>query len=83
LQQARVYYVLFGDEDRDKVAKGLEKAAGFLRTALGQKVSLRHTPSLQFFYDESLERGNRMEALLDDLRESGEMGEQEDADQVE
>lgn len=78
LQQASVYYVLFGDEDRGRVAKGLEKAAGFLRTSLGQRVQLRHTPDLRFIYDDSLERGNQMEKLLDELRDAGEMG---DADE--
>lgn len=78
LALAHVHYVILAVEDealRREVARSLERASGFLRTTLAQRLKLRHMPALQFHFDASLERGLRMETLLSDLRERGEMGE--------
>jgi ribosome-binding factor A len=42
----------------------LNKAAGFLRHQLGQRMRLRVIPQLRFLYDESLAAGARMDALI-------------------
>jgi len=73
LRHARVY-VRSGEPDpseRDKAAlmKGLERATGFLRRAVGKRLKLRHTPELQFFWDDTTESASRIEAILDDVRE--------------
>lgn len=70
LSVARVYYSLLGTPEERRVAqKGLESVAGFLRREAGRHLRLRNIPELRFFYDESLDRGARIEALL---RDSGE-----------
>ena len=43
----------------------LNKAAGFLRHELGQRMLTRTVPQLRFVYDESIERGSRLSALID------------------
>ena len=45
---------------------GLQKAAGFLRSALSQRMLLRSVPQLHFVYDASIENGMRMSRLIDD-----------------
>lgn len=45
---------------------GLGNAAGFLRKALFQRLSLRVIPQLHFLYDESIERGIHLTSLIDD-----------------
>lgn len=80
LQSAHVHYVILGDEDevtRRAVARSLERASGFLRSALAQRVRLRHMPRLSFHFDASLERGIAMDALIERLRAEGEMGDSE------
>ncbi|MEX5213818.1 MAG: 30S ribosome-binding factor RbfA [Nitrospiraceae bacterium] len=69
LRLARVYFTagLDGASDRD-LAAGLSKAAGFIRSELGQRLELRYTPELVFFKDISGPRGDRVLALLDDVR---------------
>ena len=69
LQQARVYYTTLGDEKaRRNTARALERATPFLRRQLGKRLRLRRAPELQFFFDESVERHERIERILQDLR---------------
>jgi ribosome-binding factor A len=52
----------------DSVAKLLNNMAGFLRTELASKISVRHMPELRFYQDDSIVRGNRIEELLDKIK---------------
>ncbi|MDU4697191.1 MULTISPECIES: 30S ribosome-binding factor RbfA [Paenibacillus] len=68
LSQAKVYLSVFGDEEKkNESLKGLEKATGFLRTEIGKRVRLRHTPELIFKIDESIAYGSRIEKLLGEI----------------
>jgi len=68
LRTARVYYLVFGKEGPDpKVQRGLESAAGFLRNALSRALMIRHTPTLTFELDTSIEHGVRLTQLIDSL----------------
>jgi ribosome-binding factor A len=65
LAHARVYIsVLGGEEAVSETLKVLNKAAGFLRHQLGQRMRLRVIPQLRFLYDASLAEGARMDALI-------------------
>lgn len=44
----------------------LNKASGYLRTLLAKQLNLRSVPKLQFHYDGSIERGQRLSSLIDD-----------------
>ena len=69
LQVARVYYTSMGDEKAQReTAKALKRAAPFLRRQLGQRVRLRRVPEVEFFYDESIARGDRIEQILQELK---------------
>lgn len=66
LRTARVYYLVFGREGPDpKVQRGLQSAAGFLRNALSRSLMIRHTPTLSFELDTSIEHGVRLSRLID------------------
>jgi ribosome-binding factor A len=72
LQIAKVYVrTLEEASDRRKASlvAGLERASGFLRRELGKRLELRRTPELRFAWDESIDQGARIEALLDEIRE--------------
>ncbi|WP_433943294.1 30S ribosome-binding factor RbfA [Paenibacillus sp. SN-8-1] len=70
LSQAKVYLSVFGDaEQKENSLKGLEKAKGFLRSELGKRVMLRHTPELIFKIDESIAYGSHIEKLLGEIHE--------------
>jgi ribosome-binding factor A len=69
LQQARVYYTTLGDEKaRRETERALQRASAFLRRQLGSRLRLRRVPELQFFFDESIERQDRIERILQDLQ---------------
>ena len=69
LQVARVYYTTMGDDKAQReTAKALERAAPFLRRQLGQRIRLRRVPEVEFFYDESIARGDRIEQILQELK---------------
>jgi ribosome-binding factor A len=70
LQLARVYYTTLGDDAaRRETAKALLRASPFLRRQLGQRLRLRRVPQLEFFFDESIERADRIERILHELDE--------------
>jgi ribosome-binding factor A len=72
LRHARVYVsALGGDEERNRAVAALQRAAGFIRHGLGERLTLRYIPELTFRPDVSIERGERIMGLLRDIaRES-------------
>src|SRR5688500_4016057 len=69
LQQARVYYTTMGDEQaRRETQRGLERARPMRRRHLGQRMRLKRVPELQFFFDEAIERQDRIERILRELQ---------------
>ena len=68
LRYARVYVSALNCEDEKGLLKGLKSAAGFLRHELGGKLSLRYTPELQFFMDDSIAYGAHILDMLNHVK---------------
>ena len=72
LRHARVYFrLLEGGDDparRAEAKTGLERAAGMLRREVTSRAGLRYAPELKFPDDEGQEAGDRIEALLEEVR---------------
>jgi ribosome-binding factor A len=67
LRSARVYVSVLGDEAaRADTLAGLDSAHGLLQQAIGRELRMKRTPTLQFVFDESIDRGMRISELLDD-----------------
>jgi ribosome-binding factor A len=65
LRHARVYFnLLGGGENRDSVLAGLRSAGGFIRSRVGKEINLKFVPSIEFLYDESEDRAQRIDELL-------------------
>ena len=60
----KVYYTTM-DEDRKKVNEALNKASGFVRSKLCEKMDIRKMPEIHFVYDESIEYGKKIEDLIE------------------
>ena len=70
LQHARVYYTTLGDPAaRTNTGKALERASSFMKRQIGQRLRLRRAPQLEFVFDESIAHQDRVEQLLQELRE--------------
>lgn len=68
LQHARVFYTSLGDQAaKANTARALERAAGFMRRQIGQRLRLKRTPEIQFTFDESIAHQDRVEQLLQDI----------------
>lgn len=71
LQQAKVFISVLGDEkQREETLIGLAKATGFIRSEIGKRIRLRKTPEILFEFDESIDYGNRIETLLNQIQKS-------------
>ena len=68
LQHARVYYTSLGDATaRQNTARALERAAGFMRRHIGQRLRLRRAPEIHFEFDASIGHQDRVAQLLKEI----------------
>jgi ribosome-binding factor A len=67
LRHARVFVSVLGDlTQRAETLAGLDSAHGLLQQSIARELRMKHTPTLQFVFDESIDRGMRISELLDD-----------------
>jgi ribosome-binding factor A len=69
---AKIYWnaLVPGDEDpasRRRIERALRDAQGFLRSGIASRLAARRSPELVFLYDESVERGRRIEDVIGGL----------------
>ena len=71
MRHAKVYVSGLGnDTNRADTLDGLDSANGFLRRQLSLRLPhLQRTPELTFVYDQSVEKGMRIEKLLEHLHD--------------
>lgn len=67
LAHAKVFVTALQAERADEAMKGLKTVAPEIRYRLAHTVKMRHVPELHFHYDDSVDRGERIEQLLRDL----------------
>jgi ribosome-binding factor A len=68
LQHAKVFVSsLSGQQEEAKILAILNGASGFLRTALAHNVTMRRVPDLHFVWDNSIEHGDRILRLIDEV----------------
>jgi ribosome-binding factor A len=68
LEHADVYVNALGNESRQQeVMSALNKATGFLRYELAQRIRLRSAPQLHFHWDPRLAHAQQVDSILDDL----------------
>ncbi|MFO7709381.1 MAG: 30S ribosome-binding factor RbfA [Desulfobacterales bacterium] len=71
LRIARVYIAAAGGREASEAAlDGFRSAAGFIKRHLARGLGLRYMPALEFFYDESFDRGAHIDRLLKSLSEN-------------
>ena len=70
LQQAKIFYSILSDKasDDEKTKEGLKKANGLIRSELGSRLSIYKTPELIFERDRSVQYGDKIDQLINELK---------------
>jgi ribosome-binding factor A len=67
MAHAKVFVTALQPERAKEAMKGLKELTPEIRHELSRAVKMRHTPELHFHYDDSVDRGERIDHLLRDL----------------
>ena len=68
LQHATIFVSIYGTEEaKEETMEGLRASEGFVRKELGHRIRLRRSPEITFLEDRSLERGDKMVHLLNQI----------------
>lgn len=70
LRFAKIYVSVLDRSDISEVIKGLKSSGGYLRRELSRALSLRYTPELVFYPDDSIDKGTHILKLLNDLEKN-------------
>lgn len=68
LSYAKVYFTSLSNMNHKDLEKEMKEASSFIRGKLSNMIELRHTPQLNFVYDNSIEYGNRIEKKLKEIK---------------
>ncbi|VEP16521.1 Ribosome-binding factor A [Hyella patelloides LEGE 07179] len=73
LQHATIFVSIYGTEEaKEETMEGLKASEGFVRKELGHRIRLRRSPEITFLEDSSLERGDKMVHLLNQISQERE-----------
>ncbi|MFO8048587.1 MAG: 30S ribosome-binding factor RbfA [Desulfosudaceae bacterium] len=68
LGNAHIYYtVTGGKKEHREAAAGLKSASGFIKRSLAGRLDLKYMPAIHFYYDESIDYGERIDRLLKEI----------------
>jgi ribosome-binding factor A len=71
LKIARIYFTVPpGAENINQALQGFKSALGFIKRNLAGELGLRYMPEIEFFYDDSLDTGARIEQLLKSIHKN-------------
>ena len=69
LSFAKIYFTTLG-ADIKTATKTLNKASGFIKNELSKKIDIRKMPDMEFIYDESIQYGEKIEKIIEDIHEN-------------
>jgi ribosome-binding factor A len=69
LNHAKVWVSILPDEKAPEFIKIIKRKSSFIRYHLAQKIVLKRIPELKFFLDLSEQKAQRIEKLIDSLKE--------------
>lgn len=73
LRHTKIYVSIYGDaEAKSNTMAALRRARGYIRSEIGRRIRLRHTPDIVFIADESIEHASRIQELLREVVGSNE-----------
>ncbi len=67
LSFAKIYVTVLNQDYIKETLKALNNAKGFIRNELKERMDIRNIPELEFIYDESIEYGNKIEKIIEEI----------------
>ena len=81
LHLATIYFSVIGNEaEKQSTEIGLNSARGFIRRELGKSLRMRYVPDVLFRYDESVDYGQRIDTLLNEIQVTEPVHDKEDSE---
>lgn len=69
LSLAKVYFTTLQDDKRDDTIQALNHASKYIKHELSERIEhIRKMPDLKFLYDESIAYGNKIDAIIDEIK---------------
>ena len=65
---AKIYISILNSKNDKKTLEGIKESAGFIRSRVAKVMNLRVTPELSFEIDDSIEYGNKIDKILNELK---------------
>lgn len=67
LSYAKVYITVLNEEYKSDTLKALKSAKGYIKKELATRIQIRQIPNLDFVYDESINYGNSIENIINEI----------------
>ena len=67
LSFSKIYFTSMENLSKEQLEKEMNEASDFVRKKLAEKMDLRQTPKLKFIFDESIEYGNKIEKIIEEI----------------
>jgi ribosome-binding factor A len=79
LKYAKIFYSTLGTAvEKADSARALERTKLVIQAELGKRIRIRQTPVISFHVDKSLDYGDKIDSLLEQIKEEKSKDEQED-----
>ena len=69
ISYAKVYFTSLSQMDKKTLVKEVNEASSFIRGELSERMELRHTPILEFVYDDSIAYAENIENIIKEIKE--------------
>ena len=67
LRQTRVYVSIINSKSTKNTLAALKSSSGFIRSRIAEKLDMRVTPEIIFEFDDSMEYGQRIDSILQEI----------------
>ncbi len=77
---SKIYVSIMDSKNKQKTLEALNKAKGFIRTRIAKELNFKKTPSIEFLLDDVIERGQRIDYLIDQVSKEMNKSDSNDSD---
>ncbi len=64
---SKIYVSMLGSQSKQKTIEALNNSKGYVRSRIAKELNFKKTPQIEFVLDEVIERGERIDKLIDQI----------------